>query len=64
MGVAVATSVAQVVQNVSQLLLAHRRLGIWTHVSFSWAEVREFFRPSERSESGGVEPPGPARTDQ
>ena len=43
MGVAVATSVAQVVQNVSQLLLAHRRLGIWTHVSFSWVEVREFF---------------------
>ena len=64
MGVAVATSVAQVVQNVSQLLLAHRRLGIWTHVSFSWVEVREFFRPSGRSESGGVEPPGPARTDQ
>ncbi len=35
MGVAVATAAAQVFQNLVQLFVAHRRLGIWTYVSFS-----------------------------
>lgn len=45
MGVAVATSAAQVVQNAWQLLLAHRRLGIWTYVSFSPGLLWDFVRP-------------------
>jgi O-antigen/teichoic acid export membrane protein len=45
MGVAVTTSLAQLVQNGSQLYLAHRRLGIWTHVTLSWSVLRDIVRP-------------------
>jgi O-antigen/teichoic acid export membrane protein len=41
MGLAVATGLAQVFQNGTQLLLAHRRLGLWTYVSFSPAVLRD-----------------------
>ena len=54
MGVAVATSTAQVLQNLSQLVLARRRLGIWTYVSFSPTLVWEFFRPGPRRGDGSV----------
>jgi O-antigen/teichoic acid export membrane protein len=49
MGVAVTTSLAQLVQNGSQLYLAHRRLGIWTHVTLSWSVLRDIVRPVRRS---------------
>lgn len=44
MGVAVATGVGQLLQNGWQLLLARRRLGIWTHVTFSRETIRELVR--------------------
>lgn len=43
-GVAWATALAQVVQNMAQLLIARRRLGIWTYVSLSPATVRDLLR--------------------
>jgi O-antigen/teichoic acid export membrane protein len=56
MGVAIATSTAQVLQNVAQLLLARRRLGIWTYVSFSPSQVWEFFRPRRGGGGAQAEP--------
>ena len=52
-GVAVATASAQVFQNVTQLLTAHRRLGIWTYVSFSPEILRDLIGRPPR-------PPGAA----
>ncbi len=41
MGIAVATATAQVVQNMTQLILARKRLGIWTFVTMSPSTIRE-----------------------
>jgi O-antigen/teichoic acid export membrane protein len=47
-GVAVATSAAQVVQNLAQLFAAHRLVGVWTHIHLSPRPFVEFFRNRER----------------
>jgi O-antigen/teichoic acid export membrane protein len=55
-GVAVATASAQVFQNVVQLFTAHRRLGIWTYVSFSPEILRDLIgrpRPAAPRRQGG-----------
>lgn len=49
MGVAVATATAQIFQNGTQLLVARRRLGIWTNVSFSPRLVKDFLGKGDRS---------------
>ncbi|MEO8425325.1 MAG: polysaccharide biosynthesis C-terminal domain-containing protein, partial [Actinomycetota bacterium] len=41
-GVAIVTGTAQVVQNLVQLLLARRLVGVWTHIQFSPRPVLEF----------------------
>jgi O-antigen/teichoic acid export membrane protein len=59
-GVAIATASAQVFQNLAQLLTAHRRLGIWTYVSFSPEVLRDLIgrpRPSAAAPEHG-DPPG------
>ena len=43
-GVAVATCVAQIIQNLLQLAFARIRVGIWTHARFSLEPVRELVR--------------------
>ncbi|MGH3138122.1 MAG: lipopolysaccharide biosynthesis protein [Gaiellales bacterium] len=43
-GVAVATCVAQILQNLLQLAFARIRVGIWTHARFSLEPVRELVR--------------------
>jgi O-antigen/teichoic acid export membrane protein len=53
-GVAVATASAQVFQNMVQLLVAHRRLGIWTYVSFSPDVLREIV--GRRRRDGAADP--------
>ena len=45
-GVACATAGAQVLQNVVQLTLVRRRLGIWTVIHFSPRELYRYVRPS------------------
>jgi O-antigen/teichoic acid export membrane protein len=40
-GVAVATCIAQILQNLLQLFYTKKRLGIWTHVEFSFRPVLE-----------------------
>jgi O-antigen/teichoic acid export membrane protein len=40
-GVATATATAQVIQNALMLAFARRRVGIWTHVEFSFRPVKE-----------------------
>ena len=40
-GVAVVTTVMLVVQNLLMLLFAKRRVGVWTHATFSPTEIRE-----------------------
>jgi O-antigen/teichoic acid export membrane protein len=47
-GVAVATSTAQVLQNLLQLLYAKRRLGIWTHAKFSLQPLRSAYSVTAR----------------
>lgn len=44
-GVACATTAAQIVQNTLQLTLVRRRLGIWTMIHFSPAELYRYLRP-------------------
>lgn len=41
-GVAVTTSLAQIGQNLVQLLLARRRVGVWTHIELSPRPILEF----------------------
>jgi O-antigen/teichoic acid export membrane protein len=41
-GVAIVTGAAQVVQNLVQLLLARRLVGVWTHIQFSPRPILEF----------------------
>ena len=48
-GIAVATASAQVVQNVIQLILARKHLGIWTYVTLSPRTIREIVRGPRRS---------------
>jgi hypothetical protein len=50
----VATASAQVFQNMVQLLVAHRRLGIWTYVSFSPDVLREIV--GRRRRDGAADP--------
>jgi O-antigen/teichoic acid export membrane protein len=40
-GVAVATAIAQTLQNVLMLIFARKRLGIWTHAELSLRPVKE-----------------------
>jgi O-antigen/teichoic acid export membrane protein len=40
-GVAVATATAQICQNLGQLFLAKKRLGIWTHMELSFRPFKE-----------------------
>ena len=47
-GIAVATATAQVVQNSVQLVLARKRLGIWTYVTMSPSTIREIVRGPKR----------------
>jgi O-antigen/teichoic acid export membrane protein len=44
-GVACATTGAQILQNVMQLTLVRRRLGIWTVIHFSPRELYRYMRP-------------------
>jgi len=44
-GVASATAGAQVLQNLAQLTLVRRRLGIWTAIHFSPRELYRYMRP-------------------
>jgi O-antigen/teichoic acid export membrane protein len=58
-GIAIATATAQVVQNGAQLVLARKRLGIWTYVTMSPSMIREIlFGPKGRTkkEKDGKEP--------
>lgn len=48
-GVAVATSSAQIVQNLLQLVLAKRLVGVWTHVYVSPRPFIQYFFGHERS---------------
>jgi O-antigen/teichoic acid export membrane protein len=48
-GVAVVTGAAQVVQNLVQLLLAKRLVGVWTHIQFSPRPVLEFLSGRDAS---------------
>jgi uncharacterized membrane protein len=41
-GVATVTGASQVLQNLVQLLLAKRLVGVWTHIQFSPRPVLEF----------------------
>jgi len=58
-GLAVATATAQVVQNVAQLILAHRRLGIWTYVTMSPSTIREIVRGPKRPPKTDPKEPRP-----
>jgi O-antigen/teichoic acid export membrane protein len=53
-GVAVATSSAQVLQNVAQLLLAKRLVGVWTQIHLSPRPFIRFFR--NRTAKGSADP--------
>ena len=57
-GLAVATATAQVVQNVAQLILAHKRLGIWTYVTMSPSTIREIVRGPKRPPKADPKEPG------
>ena len=46
-GVATVTGAAQVVQNLVQLLLARRLVGVWTHIQFAPRPVLEFLSGKE-----------------
>ncbi len=48
-GVAVTTSSVQIAQNLTQLFLAHRLVGIWTHIYLSPRKLMEFVTGRERS---------------
>lgn len=52
-GVAVATSTAQVAQNVAQLFLARRLVGVWTQIHLSPRPFIRFFRSREPTRSEG-----------
>lgn len=41
-GVAVATLIAQILQNLAQLIATHRTIGIWTHAEFSLKPILEW----------------------
>jgi O-antigen/teichoic acid export membrane protein len=60
-GVAVTTSTAQVLQNLLQLILVRRRLGIWTMIQFSPRAVIDFFSGKAEREAAraAMEAPGP-----
>jgi O-antigen/teichoic acid export membrane protein len=47
-GVAIATSTAQVLQNTLQLAIVHRRLGVWTMIHLSPRELYRYLRPHGR----------------
>ena len=47
-GVAVATASAQILQNTMQLILVHRRLGVWTMIHLSPRELVRYLRPHGR----------------
>jgi O-antigen/teichoic acid export membrane protein len=47
-GVAVATASAQILQNTMQLILVHRRLGVWTMIHLSPRELYRYLRPHGR----------------
>ncbi len=44
LGVAAATSAAQILQNLMQLFWARRRLGVWTHAEFSIKPLKTAFK--------------------
>ena len=48
-GVAVATASAQILQNTMQLVIVHRRLGVWTMIDLSPRELYRYLRPHGRS---------------
>jgi O-antigen/teichoic acid export membrane protein len=48
-GVAVATASAQILQNTMQLVIVHRRLGVWTMIHLSPGELYRYLRPHGRS---------------
>jgi O-antigen/teichoic acid export membrane protein len=47
-GVAMATATAQIVQNVLQLAIVRRRLGVWTMIHLSPRELHRYLRPHGR----------------
>ena len=51
-GVACATAGTQILQNLAQLVLVRRRLGIWTMIHFSPMELYRYLRPN--GEGGGT----------
>jgi O-antigen/teichoic acid export membrane protein len=53
-GVAVTTSSAQVLQNMLQLILVRRRLGIWTTIQFSPRALIGFFSGRAEAEAAGA----------
>jgi O-antigen/teichoic acid export membrane protein len=53
-GVAVATSASQIIQNLVQLFLAKRLVGVWTHIYFSPKPFIQFFT---RGRGGKTEDP-------
>jgi O-antigen/teichoic acid export membrane protein len=54
-GVATVTGGAQVLQNLVQLLLAKRLVGVWTHIRFAPRPVLEFLSGKESLRQGGRE---------
>ncbi len=52
-GVAVTTASAQIVQNLVQLYLAHRLVGVWTHIQLSPGPFMEFLTGKGRAGRGG-----------
>ncbi|MDH5224918.1 MAG: polysaccharide biosynthesis C-terminal domain-containing protein, partial [Actinomycetota bacterium] len=54
-GIAVTTAAAQVVQNLAQLILAHRRLGIWTFVTMSPRTIRDILFGQRGAKKGDDE---------
>ncbi len=53
-GVAVTTSTAQVLQNLLQLILVRRRLGIWTTIQFSPRALIGFFTGKAEKEAARI----------
>lgn len=52
-GVAAGTSLALVVQNLVQLFMAHRRVGVWTHTYLTWAPLRAALHSNRGKVAGG-----------
>jgi O-antigen/teichoic acid export membrane protein len=51
-GVATTTATVQIAQNLTQLFLAHRLVGVWTHIYISPRKLTEFITGRERTTNG------------